>query len=309
MSLIMASDWRVSASAAAGVWLVGVQLLPAMLAANPLLVGVGQMVHTLAWGPVALFSIVAFVKLLIALGERLQPPLPGARIEPGRDRPAARRVQARGRVEPTALDGAWTAAMTPEGPERPDRPSRWSRQVLEQMEWKRFEDLCCAFYREKGIRAEVTPLGPDGGIDIALHQDADDPARVTAIVQCKAWNQAVGVKPVRELRGVMAHKGLEKAFFMAPQGFTDEARAFAGGSRITLLDGRLFLAMIERLPEDARARLLDLATAGEWTTPTCPACGRTMVARQSRNGPFWGCPTYPRCRAKLPMRAQVAAKL
>ena len=182
------------------------------------------------------------------------------------------------------------------------RPIAWSREVIDRIEWKRFEDLCCEFYRVKGIRAETTRLGADGGIDIRLFQDDTDPQRCTAVVQCKAWNQAVGVKPVRELRGVMAHEKVEKAFFMAPNGFTDDAKAFAVENRITLLDGRLFLAMLERLPESQRLALLEFATAGDWTTPTCPSCGLKMTARDSKRGRFWGCIAYPGCRGMLPMR-------
>lgn len=206
--------------------------------------------------------------------------------------------------EPDELDRA-LASVYPSPPlseTRRPRPTAWSAEVLDRMEWKRFEDLCCAFYREKGIRAETTRLGADGGVDVRLFQDDADPARLTAIVQCKAHSRQVGVKPVRELRGVMAHEKVEKAFFMAPRGFTDEARAFAAENRITLLDGKLFLAMLQRLPVESAQRLLDFATAGDWTTPTCPSCGAPMTARKGQRGAIWGCSTYPRCRGLLPMR-------
>lgn len=187
-------------------------------------------------------------------------------------------------------------------PQPMEKPSEWALDVIDRVEWKRFEDLCCAYFREKGIRAETTRLGADGGIDIHLFQDTADPQCMTSVVQCKAWSQPVGVKPVRELRGVMAHAKVDKAFFMAPNGYTDDAKAFAKENRISLLDGAALLMMIQRLPEDARKRLLDLATAGDWTTPTCPSCGNRMTARKSRTA-FWGCSTYPKCDAKLPMRA------
>ena len=47
------------------------------------------------------------------------------------------------------------------------------------------EDLCCAFYREIGVRAEVTRLGADGGIDVRLFQDETDPTRTTAVVSAR----------------------------------------------------------------------------------------------------------------------------
>jgi len=45
-----------------------------------------------------------------------------------------------------------------------------------------------------------------------------------------------------------------------PNGFTDDADAFAKANRITLLDGKLFLAMLQRLPTESTKRLLDFAT-------------------------------------------------
>jgi len=171
------------------------------------------------------------------------------------------------------------------------------------MEWKRFEEICLAFYRAKGIRAESTQLGPDGGVDVRLYQDDADPQRCTAIVQCKAWGErAVGVKLIRELRGVMAHEGVDKGFFMAPGRYTEDARTFAAANRITLLDGRQLLAMLQRLPADVSRKLLAAATAGDWTTPSCPSCGTKMVARESARGAYWGCVAFPKCKQTLAMR-------
>lgn len=182
------------------------------------------------------------------------------------------------------------------------RPAEWSLTVLRGMEWKRFEDLCLAFYRAKGIRAESTPLGPDGGVDVRLYQDDADPQRCTAVVQCKALNRAIGVSLVRELRGVMAHERVDKGFFMASSRYTEEARAFATANRITLLDGRQLLAMLQRLPAEVSRNLLAAATAGDWTTPSCPACGTKMVARRSARGAYWGCAVFPKCKQTLGMR-------
>ena len=29
----------------------------------------------------------------------------------------------------------------------------------------------------------------------------------------------------------------------------------------------------------------------------CPECGASMVLRNGKNGPFWGCSKYPKCKA------------
>ncbi len=182
-------------------------------------------------------------------------------------------------------------------------PNAWSLAVIRDMEWKRFEDVCLALYHEKGIRAVTTPLGPDGGIDIRLYEDQIHPECCTGIVQCKAWGERyVGVKPVHEFRGVMAHEGIRDAVFMTPGTYSEEAQAFASTNHIALLDGKQILMLIQHLPAEARANLLRLATAGDWTTPTCPSCGTKMLPRESNRRKFWGCRNFPGCRQILGIR-------
>jgi restriction system protein len=89
---------------------------------------------------------------------------------------------------------------------------------------------------------------------------------------------------------------------MAPGGFTDDAREFAKANSITLLDGKLFLAMLQRLPSESSQKLLAFATEGDYITPSCPHCGTKMTSRNSSRGEFWGCRNYPRCKQTMPMR-------
>ena len=213
------------------------------------------------------------------------------------------------RVEPKfgGLDSVWDEFSRGGNSVEPEKnPNRWSRGFLESVEWKRFEDLAAEFYREKGISCETTTLGADGGIDLKLYQD--DSGKPTALVQCKAWGQRkVGVKAIRELRGVMASAGIEKGFFITAGSFSDEAKKFAKENHITLIDTTLLLMMINRLSREAQYRLLKFTAEGDYTTPTCPSCGIKMVRRDSRRGIFWGCRHYPRCKQTLNMRKKTEA--
>ncbi len=295
------SDWKLSAGIAAASLFIGLVLIPAFFAGNPLLAPMAGIFSTLAVFFALGFAGIALIRYFKQASAGF-----AARAD-GRKRAAAGNSNQFAEAVTMIAPVPQAAKTKPEPPPPPPRPQEWSLDVLDRIEWKRFEDLCCAFYCEKGIRAQTTRLGADGGIDIHLFQDEADPARATSIVQCKAWSKPVGVREMRELRGVMAHEKVDKAFFMAPNGYTDEARAFATENRITLLDGKLFLAMLQRLPEETSKRLLDFATEGDWTTPTCPSCGDRMTARQGKWGPFWGCVSYPKCHAKLGMRTKSAA--
>lgn len=183
------------------------------------------------------------------------------------------------------------------------KPTSWSPDLLNEIEWKLFEDVCAAYYQEKGIRAELTKLGADGGIDIKLYQD--ESGHPTSLVQCKAWSaRQVGVKEVRELLGVMTHEKISKAFYMTSSVYSEDAKEFAQSNRITLIDGAMLLAMILRLSPEAQKRLLMLVTTGDYTTPSCPSCGIKMIKRSSKRGEFWGCENFPRCRQMLNCKSE-----
>lgn len=188
------------------------------------------------------------------------------------------------------------------GTDKTKNPTAWSIALLQSIEWKLFEDLSAAYYKEKGIPAELTKLGADGGIDIKLFQD--DSKNPTSLVQCKAWNtRQVGVKVIREFIGVMSHEKIPKGFLVTSGSYSDDAKEVAKANRITLIDGVMLLAMIQRLPTDAQQRLLDLATDGDYTTPSCPSCGVKMLRRSSKRGDFWGCKNFPRCRQMLHVKS------
>jgi restriction system protein len=115
----------------------------------------------------------------------------------------------------------------------------------------------------------------------------------------------VGIKPVRELFGVMASDEIQNGYFVTTGEFTEEAARFAQGKEMTLVTGRDLLAKINALPESARSAMLHQVTDGDYTTPTCPRCDVKMVLRTGSDGDFWGCPNYsrrPRCRQTFKLR-------
>ena len=116
----------------------------------------------------------------------------------------------------------------------------------------------------------------------------------------------VGVKPVRELLGVMTHEKVDEAIFMTSGSFSDEAKEVAKSNRITLIDGEMLLLMIKRLPSGDQQSLFDFAIDGDYKTPTCPTCGIKMkhIFGNAGRPDFWGCKNYPRCRQKLGMKRE-----
>jgi len=177
-------------------------------------------------------------------------------------------------------------------------------EQVRQLSWRQFESIVGEAFRRRGYAVlENAVDGPDGGIDLVLRKDG-----TKFYVQCKQWKQTkVGVKPIRELHGVIAAGDAAGGFFVASGEYTQEAREFARKCGIELIDGAALIGMIEkaRAPEPfmdpTNRKRIEILVEAPATDPTCPKCGAEMVRRTARRGTnagstFWGCSSYPQCR-------------
>lgn len=163
--------------------------------------------------------------------------------------------------------------------------------ALDAMSWQQFERLVGEGFRLQGYRVEETGGGgADGGVDLVLTKDGEK-----YLAQCKQWRAfRVGVDVVRELYGVMAAKGAAGGFVLTSGRFTEEARTFAEGRNVRLVDGPRLHALIKQAggaPVPAAASAL----------PSCPICAKAMIRRTAKRGSnagrqFWRCSGYPTCK-------------
>ena len=210
--------------------------------------------------------------------------------------------------------------------------ARWRRRrlldrhrtldALRAMRWQDFERWVGEFYRRQGWRVQDTGGGgADGGIDLILRRNGE-----TWLVQCKRFAQsAISVKTVRELLGVVASEKATGGVFVTTSTFTRDARAFAKGQTLELVDGETLLQRVKAVHAEKSAPLTPestqpLTAAVEITTgaalqptmPTeslivhCPHCGGRMMRRTAKQGgragqTFWGCSAYPACRGTRPI--------
>jgi restriction system protein len=84
----------------------------------------------------------------------------------------------------------------------------------------------------------------DGGVDVLL----TDPKGRQAVVQCKRYRQNVGEPIVRDLYGTMIHAGATHAYLITTAGFSAEAKRWAMGKPITLIDGRQLVELAKADP-------------------------------------------------------------
>ena len=179
-------------------------------------------------------------------------------------------------------------------------PQGLTLELLHEIEWKRFEELCAAYFSSAGFDSQTQSHGADGGIDIRLYLKGK-PEQVMNVVQCKAWAKPVGIKPMRELLGVIVASKAPRGTFVSLSGFHPDAETFARTNRIFPMDGNALLEGMLKRPLQEQLHLLSVATAGEYMTPTCASCGIKMVQRKRKadQSEFWGCVNYPQCKTVL----------
>lgn len=136
-------------------------------------------------------------------------------------------------------------------------------------------------------------------IRIDLDQKIKDGRKT--IVQCKRWNAfKVNVSMVREAYGVMVAEGAEKCIFVASGKYTRDAKLFAIGKPIQLIEGKELVELIQGIKTPPSS---PPALEPKVAVPTGPDCGSDMVSRLASRDllagrKFWGCPRYPACFGK-----------
>lgn len=162
-----------------------------------------------------------------------------------------------------------------------------SSDPLSTLSWHDFELLVGQYFRELGYSVAETSFGADGGVDLRVKDSAE-----TYLVQCKLWKASkVPVTVVRELYGVMMAEGASGAIVVTSGEFTPDAKGFAEGKSIVLVDGRLLVNSIRNKEPESELKA-DIR---------CPLCGSDMLLRKARKGPntgnfFYGCSRYPGCK-------------
>jgi restriction system protein len=170
---------------------------------------------------------------------------------------------------------------------------------LRETPWKDFEYLVAEAYRRQGYQVDYSMgRGADGGVDLTMRKDG-----LTSLVQCKQWKVfSVGAPVVREMFGLMTAEKADQAIIVTTGNFTRDARAFAAGKPVTLVDGSQLLALLQSLQTNrAEPESGTTPVPADPAIPACPLCGKPMVQRIARRGSnagnrFWGCSAYPACK-------------
>jgi restriction system protein len=183
---------------------------------------------------------------------------------------------------------------------------------LGALRWDQFELLVGEIFRREGYTVEMSAAPSSGdAIDLTLRRDSE-----TILVQCKHWRaESVSEGEMHEFYGAMAATGAPRGILVTTGTITAEAREFAAGKGIELMDGAALAESIGAVSQPgenlchiagwieefvAHARIFD---------PECPVCQGAMIIRHNRatGTPTWTCRSYPSCPGRREPRLDLLA--
>jgi restriction system protein len=105
---------------------------------------------------------------------------------------------------------------------------------------RQFEELVAELLARDGYEVELTPQTRDGGFDIVAVKHADLIVPQLCLVECKLYSDVhrVGVRPVRQLFGVVSERDASAGLIVTSSSFTKPAIEFqqSVGNRLALRD-------------------------------------------------------------------------
>jgi restriction system protein len=117
--------------------------------------------------------------------------------------------------------------------------------ALRAMPWENFGLLINEAYRRRGYAVEESR---SGAFDFKLAKDGH-----VTLVQCRRWKvNQVGVGPVRELYEAMDKHDAFNCVCICAAEFSESAREFAVGKRITLLNGAALAELVGTIEKTSR---------------------------------------------------------
>ncbi|MCD6213069.1 MAG: restriction endonuclease [Sulfurovum sp.] len=117
---------------------------------------------------------------------------------------------------------------------------------LKRLSWDDFELLCMELFEKNGWTVKGNEQkGADGGVDIWMQKRSIMKRKISAIVQCKRYDDAmVTIKVIREMYGLMYEYDVDKIYIVTTSRFTKECYKFIEGKNIELIDGNKLVQMI-----------------------------------------------------------------
>ena len=159
--------------------------------------------------------------------------------------------------------------------------------IVDKMDGDEFEHFLLAHFEKLGYKGEVTKKSNDYGADLVLKNNNERIA-----IQAKRWNEKVGIKAIQEVVAAINYYGADKGMVITNNYFTNNAYELARSNNIQLWDREKLIEIMSA----SNGRSVAQDVKPEASVYTCPSCRGNLILREGKNGKFYGCSNFPRCR-------------
>ena len=173
---------------------------------------------------------------------------------------------------------------------------------LQELSWKDFKEYIMGLFEKLGYSLADNRGLKEERTDLKLKRNGR-----LSIVRCKKYYvRKVPLSMVLEFYKALSREpDLEKGYFITTGLFSREAKKFAYGKKLELIDGVKFMDFV-RIADSADSTEEKSAMQNSFKGAgyKCPMCGGHMVLRTTDSNPhavayFWGCSAYPACKGAL----------
>jgi HJR/Mrr/RecB family endonuclease len=121
-------------------------------------------------------------------------------------------------------------------PRKASNKGRPPQMILQNMSPRDFEVLVAEVHEKQGYKVRLVGGSHDGGVDIEVSRSTTTSTE-RIVIQCKHQQGNVGRPTLQQLWGVVSSDpSITRGSLVTSSGFSSEAKAFAYGKRITLVD-------------------------------------------------------------------------
>lgn len=167
--------------------------------------------------------------------------------------------------------------------------------LIDKMDGVEFEKFLLEHFKQQGYVGRLTPATADYGADLVLQKD-----KRKVVIQAKRWNRVVGIEAVQQIIGAIKHYDADKGMVITNSTFTENAYNLAETNGIELWDRKSLIKFFSGYK--SREIVKDISTSNSdvelaaTAEETCPLCSKSLVFRNGKNGKFWGCSGFPKCK-------------
>lgn len=161
-----------------------------------------------------------------------------------------------------------------------------SINIVDKMTGEEFEEFLKSHFEKLGYMVQLTPKTGDYGADLVINKNG-----CKTVVQAKRWVSKVGIEAVQQVIASRSYYKADKCLVVTNNYFTPNAINLAESNKdVELWDRKELISMMDKNnpvinnSSEISKRIL------------CPKCGREMKLIHGKNGDFYGCSNYPKCK-------------